>query len=147
MLRPGLLTNLELSVRSINSDILTASIRQVAPSSHEELQHSEYHQLLKSSSVQEAIDFDPSNSMEFGESVHQGNHPLSAHNSAPIQMTLRDHVMWPTNQKGFSMSLWLRLEGTNEEANLFARKIRRTGKNSSFRESTSAEQSTSKSAV
>ena len=60
--RPAGPVTFELSVRSLSSDMLAASLRPVSPSG--DGQQSEYVQLLRSSSVQEAIDLDTGGSAD-----------------------------------------------------------------------------------
>ena len=39
-------------------------------------------------------------------------------NIAPLQMTLHDHLMWPTNQKGFGLAWWMWMSGDEETINI-----------------------------
>ena len=43
-----------------------------------------------------------------------------------MQLPLAHNLMWPGNEKGFSVALWLRLEASNPDVAVFTRRARRS---------------------
>ena len=92
----------------------------------------------------EAIDLEVTgNSSDHGSSRY-GPTPNSPLNSAPVQMHLKDKVLWPANSKGFSLSLWLRLEGLPDaEDGFLCKRNRRQVRTKTFGKASHSDNSTS----
>ena len=113
MPKSSLVTDLELSVRSVSSDVLTASFKQITPSLDASVENS--WALGSSNHGTEPISCDSSGSLEHV--AMPGATPCSPVMCAPLQTMLRDRTMWPTNQKGFGISMWLTVEMVDEDEN------------------------------
>ena len=128
--------DLELSVHSLSSDILTASWHQVPPWPSKQQVNGLSGGLTANATAQTNGVVDV---------LVKGATSRSALSSAPVQVTLKDNVMWPAFDCSFSLSLWLRIEGTSEEAGLCVRRTRRAGKGNHFKHSSSYEHNNSQS--
>ena len=74
----------------------------------------------------------------------QGPSPTSPISCAPVQVLLRDKVLWPANSKGFSMSIWLRLEGLPDaEDGFLCRRNRKQVRTKTFGKTSHSDNSTS----
>ena len=94
------MSDMEVLVRSVDSDILTASIRPSHLSPPPETDP-DYANLIRMGGVQEAIDFQSCTSMD---SMFDENHKIFV---SPISLMLKNSFTWPANQKGFSFSFWI----------------------------------------
>ena len=82
-------------------------------------------------------------SSDHASSIH-GPSPTSPINCAPVQMLLKDKVLWPANSKGFSMSIWLRLEGLPDaEDGFLCRRNRKQVRTKTFGKTSHSDNSTS----
>lgn len=92
----------------------------------------------------EAIDLEvTAASSDHASSIH-GPSPTSPINCAPVQMLLKDKVLWPANSKGFSMSIWLRLEGLPDaEDGFLCRRNRKQVRTKTFGKTSHSDNSTS----
>ena len=113
-------TDFEISVNSLSSDCLTASVRQIPQTV--DLGHATFTDLsMQLKSASGAIQWKTGTYREHGTTPHTSdsgtmdNNPVpgatskSPANCAPMQVSLRDNMIWPTNQKGFSLSIWLKV--------------------------------------
>lgn len=102
--------DLELSVRSLDDGVLTASIRPVsdASSRHPTLSVSSSRAPrlagLSVDPMTDSVDSIAAQSME-------GSSAQCPANLAPLQVPLRENTLWPTNQRGFSICFWMLIEG------------------------------------
>ena len=95
-------------------------------------------------SAQEAIDLEVTAASSGQTSTAKGPSASSPLNCAPVQMLLQDKVLWPASNKGFSLSLWLRLEGLPEaEDGFMCKKNRNQVKTKTFAKASHSDTSTS----
>ena len=83
----------------------------------ESVEGSEYHQLLHSNHVQEALELESMNSGDNGD--------RSSLCVGPMQLQLPQGTTWPQTGKGFSIALWLRLSAAASEVVRPGRKRRK----------------------
>ena len=141
-------------VRSIDSDFLAASLRQVSlsmrsgtpqenlhrkSSSKSGSEHDqEYLTLLRQNSTQDALILDSSSTVTSASDGPVRN-TKSPRMVAPLQVPLSG-MTWPSSKKGFSVSLWMRTECTRSAGGLAGQKRqRRRGKSVGFKDYSSLE--------
>ena len=112
-------TDFEVSVRSLDDDVLMASIRPVVNSMGDTRRLDNVQMFATRSAatpygLEEDSSRENNNTSSSGESVNRlgikGCSTKSPASFAPLQILLRDSTMWPTNQRGFSLSLWLMID-------------------------------------
>ena len=95
----------------------------------------------------EAVDFDnnmTASSERRSSSIH-GISPMSPLNCAPVQMMVRDKALWPASNKGFSVAMWLRLEGLPDAEDGFGKKNKKqVHRTKTFTKTSQSDTSTSK---
>jgi hypothetical protein len=102
-----------ISVKSLSSDILNASLKPMAPPSD----HTPRDSMTFTSTSSQGTESSPFDRTD-SPIPEMDNSKLTSkvlNHHAPLQFCLKDQVMWPSpaNHKGFSMSLWLRIELSN----------------------------------
>ena len=92
----------------------------------------------------EAIDLEVTAASSDHASSIRGPSPTSPLSCAPVQMHLRDKVLWPANSKGFSVSIWVRLEGLPDaEDGFLCKRNRKQVRTKTFWKASHSDNSTS----
>ena len=114
IVKSNYISQYDILCQSLTSDVLHASLNPVPPMTDNGHRDS---MTFASTSSQgtEGLLSDKTDSLTSDEDTSKHN-LRSANHHAPLQFCLKDQVLWPSpsNRKGFSMSMWLRMEALDQ---------------------------------